>query len=58
MITRTYAILKVSPAAYEEISKALRAAGYDHAFHDDDEHGPIVDMHGIALASAGARKTR
>lgn len=48
--TRTYAILEVSPAAHEEISKKLRAAGYDHALHEDDEHGTVVDMHGIALA--------
>lgn len=48
--TRTYAILDVSPSAHKEIAEALRAAGYDHAIHEDDEHGVIVDMHGIAIA--------
>lgn len=47
--TRTYAILEVSAAAYEEIRALLEAAGYQHAFHDD-----VIDMHGIALqAPAG-----
>lgn len=50
--TRTYTLLEVSPAAYEEISKALRNAGYDHAFHDDEDRGTVVDMHGIALAKS------
>lgn len=53
--TRTYALLEVSPAAYEEISKALRAAGYDHAFHDDEDRGTVVDMHGIALTKGKER---
>lgn len=48
--TRTYALLAVSPAAYDEIGKALRAAGYDHAFHEE-ERGTCIDMHGIALIS-------
>lgn len=50
--TRTYALLEVSPAAYDEISKALRAAGYDHAFHEDEDRGTVVDMHGIALVKS------
>lgn len=53
--THTYALLEVSPAAYEEISKALRAAGYDHAFHEDDDRGTVVDMHGIALVNGKER---
>lgn len=42
--THTYAILEVSPAAYDEIRAKLEAAGYEHAFHDG-----LVDMHGLAL---------
>lgn len=53
--THTYALLEVSPAVYEEISAKLRAAGYDHAFHDDEEHGAVVDMHGIALVTSKDR---
>lgn len=49
-MTYTYAILDVSPAAYAEIEQKLRAAGYDHAFHE--QHGVVViDMQGIALRS-------
>lgn len=56
--TRTYALLEVSSAAYEEIGKALRAAGYDHAFHHDDDYGTVINMQGLALKrwSAGQPK--
>jgi len=43
-VTHTYALLKVSFSTYDEIAAYLRAAGYDHAFHDG-----AIDMHGIAL---------
>lgn len=46
--SRTYAILDVSPATYREIRAKLVAAGYDHAFHVD-EQGEAIDMSGIAL---------
>ena len=45
-MTHTYAILPISPEAFDEIALALRAAGYDHAFTEDG-----LDMHGIALAA-------
>jgi hypothetical protein len=50
-VTRTYtlSLLEVSPAVHAEIAQKLREAGYNHAFHDDDEHGTVIDMHGIAL---------
>lgn len=48
----TYAVLKVSPTAYAEIKKRLEEAGYEDQFHDDDEHGVVIDMHGIALAQS------
>jgi len=54
--THTYVVLKISPAAYNEISEALRAAGYDQAFMDDphrDSDVPLIDMHGIALDKKG-----
>ena len=43
--THTYAILRVSQAAYDEIKAKLEEASYDHAFHEDG----LIDMHGIAL---------
>lgn len=46
--SHTYAILDVSPAVYAEIREKLKAAGYDHAFHEDDAR-EVIDMHGIAL---------
>lgn len=50
MVTYTYAILEVSAAAYKEIADKLRAADYRQVFHADNEHGTVIDMHGIALA--------
>ena len=49
--TRTYAILPVSKACYEEIMLAFQDAGYDHAFHGDNGR-VLIDMHGVALARA------
>jgi hypothetical protein len=46
--TRTCALLDVSPAVYDEIREKLKAAGYDEAFHRDDDR-EVIDMHGIAL---------
>lgn len=43
----TFAILDVSPAAYEEIRSKLEAAGYSVAVTVD--YGGTIDMHGIAL---------
>lgn len=47
-VTHTYAELEISPAAYDEIAKALRAAGYDHVFHGPPDAG-VIDMNGIGL---------
>jgi hypothetical protein len=47
-MTHTYALLEVSPAAYDEIAAKLREAGYNQAFGDEGE----IDMHGIALGRA------
>lgn len=44
--TYTWAELKVSGAAFDEIERALRKAGWTHAFHDGDR---VIDMHGIGL---------
>lgn len=46
--TRTYALLEISFAAYQEIAKKLKDAGYDHAFMKNGH----IDMHGIAVSSA------
>lgn len=47
--THTFAKLKVSQQAYEEIEELLRHAGYDHAFIREGDEPPLIDMHGIAL---------
>lgn len=49
--THTYALLEVSPEAFEEVSHKLEAAGYDHAFHRGGVDGDLIDMHGIALST-------
>lgn len=43
--THTFAVLKVSQSAYDEIREKLQTAAYDHAFHENG----VIDMHGIAL---------
>lgn len=48
-MTYTYAILTVTQAAWDEIETKLRAAGHEQAIHTDDDEGPLLDMHGIAL---------
>jgi hypothetical protein len=45
--TYTYVEMEVSAATYDEIAGKLRAAEYDHAFHDG-----TIDMHGIGLTKA------
>ncbi len=47
--THTYAVLDISPSAFREISSKLDAAGYQHAFHEEDGR-TVIDMHGIAVA--------
>lgn len=48
-MTHTYALLEISPAAYEEIKTKLEAAGYADQFHDQDDGKVAIDMHGIAV---------
>src|SRR6185436_17851212 len=49
MITHTYVLLELSPAAFDEVKQNLEAAGYQHAFHHDGER-QLIDMHGLAVA--------
>lgn len=46
----TYVILQVSNRTYREIHEKLEKADYHQAFHEQGEHGVVIDMHGIALA--------
>jgi hypothetical protein len=48
--THTYAVLAVDAATYEDIQQRLLTCGYGHVFHEDPEHGTVIDMAGIALA--------
>lgn len=45
MGTRTYVMMEVSAATYDELRGKLEAAHYEHAIHDDG----ALDMHGIAI---------
>lgn len=49
--TRTFVIMEVEAATYNEIKDKLLEADYDHAIHDQGEHGTVLDMHGIALGT-------
>lgn len=46
--TYTYALLEVSPAAYDEVARLLRAVGYGDVIQPEGE----IDMHGLALVKA------
>jgi hypothetical protein len=48
--THTYAILPISESSFNEIWSKLEEAGYQHAFIQDREEGPVIDMAGIALS--------
>ena len=56
--TRTYAVLQIGSRAYREIKSKLVAAGYEHTFQKDEEHGEVIDMSGIALAALPVRKRK
>jgi len=43
--THTYVLLELSRAAYDEIARKMREAGYDQAFDAEGE----IDMRGIAV---------
>ncbi len=47
-MSHTYVIVDVSPSTYAEVRRALEAASYQHAFHDDGA-GEVIDLHGLAL---------
>jgi len=49
--THTFAILELTPAAFEEIKTKLAAAGYQHAFIEEDDK-LVIDMHGIGVTAA------
>jgi hypothetical protein len=53
-VTHTYAVLEISAAAFAEIKEKLERAGYEDQFHQDREHGIVIDMHGIAVAKSDA----
>lgn len=46
--THTFAVLELSPAAFNEIKTKLEAAGYQHVFIKEDEE-LTIDMHGIGV---------
>ena len=43
--THTYAVMKISKKAFDEIAQKLKDAGYAHSFINSNE----IDMHGIAI---------
>jgi hypothetical protein len=47
-VTHTYAVLKISKAAFEEIMTKLVEAGYEDQLHEDGDE-LVCDMHGIAV---------
>lgn len=47
-MTHTYVELEVSQAAYDEVARKLKEAGYTHTFMEDG----TIDMHGIGLVCA------
>jgi hypothetical protein len=59
-VSYTYAIMKVSAAAYAEIREILVKAGYPYTeqFHNHDGIGEVIDLHGVAISTRdGAEPT-
>ncbi len=52
--THTVAALEVSPETFAEVTRLLRAAGYDHVFIPVDR-GILIDMTGLALLEDPSR---
>ena len=53
-MTYTYAVLDVPATVYAAVRALLKAAEYEHAFHEGEgSDGEVIDMHGIALRSKG-----
>ena len=48
--THSYAVLEISPAAFEEIRRKLQAAGYQDQLHNRAGR-LVIDMTGIAVTS-------
>jgi hypothetical protein len=46
--THTFATLGLSNGAFNEIKSKLEAAGYGHAFIQQDDE-LVIDMHGIGV---------
>jgi hypothetical protein len=55
--TYTYAIMPVSEQTYEEVYQYLLRVGYESQVHCNREWGPVLDMHGIALAKDSLSST-
>jgi DNA-binding transcriptional regulator YiaG len=53
-MSRTYALVEVSPGAYAEVRAKLEAAGYKQAFHLQDDNQEVLDLHGLALVACQA----
>jgi len=53
--TTTYAILELSPAAFQEIKTKLETAGYSQAFFHTATR-LLINMQGIAVASEMDKK--
>lgn len=47
--THTHVLLELSPLAFDEIAAKLKAAGYDHAFSEEEPGKLKIDMQGIAV---------
>ena len=50
-MTHTYSILEVSPKAFAEVKLALESE-HKEKIHKNDEFGEVIDMQGLALATA------
>jgi hypothetical protein len=50
-MSHTYALLALSPAAFEEIRALLEAGGYTDQFHAGDS-GLVIDLHGLAAQAS------
>lgn len=50
-MSHTYALLELTPSAFEEIYEKLKLAGYGHAFIKKRGEATVIDMHGIGVSA-------
>jgi hypothetical protein len=57
-MTHTYAVLDISPAAYEEIKRRLESCSQPERLYKETDGTIVLDMNGIALRRENDEKVQ